>query len=560
MVTRACRSRIARLQLRIPSAHARPQQSGQNRTTFAMIGNSNRKNMAGNALNQYQVGALEQRLSGIVRFFYDKRIVIPPTSSEPLFILDHTTAIRIGGEIAIRDLTWTVCEGETWAITGPTGSGKTALTETLLGRHRIIAGSLTWPLVERLGAASAAEIVQRVAFKEDSWLFSYSRHYYQQRFNFVEERDDLVLDEFLHGGRAVSESELQTVAERLEIAPLRNLSLIKLSNGQMRRARIAMALLAHPELLILDDPFMGLDAAGRDEVAEILGELIRQGLRVLLIIGKDSVPDWVTHVLELDANGSAQSAVRVAGGESSKPRSLLQDRGFEDSPPATRSSEPVIELRDVTVRYDDFPILDHVTWTVRAGERWALLGPNGSGKSTLLSLICADHPQAYSNDVRLFCRRRGSGESIWEVKQRIGMVSPELHLYFTQPLSAAETAATGFFDVVTTRRTTPEQDVAVRDLFAHFGIAAWAERPFARLSTGQQRLVLFIRALLKRPPLLILDEPFQGMDSTYIAQCRDWLDRELQAGQTLLFVTHRLEEIPQSVDRVLQLDKGKALF
>jgi molybdate transport system ATP-binding protein len=517
---------------------------------------SNRKNMAGKILNQYQVGKFERQLTGIVRFFYDKRIVIPPTSSEPLFIFDHATAVRVGGEVAIRDLTWTVREGETWAIVGPTGSGKTALTETLLGRHRLASGSLSWPLVDRLDAASAADIVQCVAFKEDSWLFSYSRHYYQQRFNFIEAQDDLTLDEFLHGGRAVSETELQTVAERLEIAPLRKLSLIKLSNGQMRRARIAKALVAHPQLLILDDPFMGLDAAGRDEVAGILGELIRQGARVLLVTGKDSIPDWVTHVLEMDSTSSARC---VRKGEMGAKRHATEISSIKPAQVQSRS-EPIIELRDVTVRYDDSPILDHVSWTVRAGERWAALGPNGSGKSTLLSLICADHPQAYSNDVRLFGRRRGTGETIWEVKQRIGLVSPELHLYFTQPLTAAATAATGFFDVVTARATMPEQDAIVRELFEQFQIGDLADRPFARLSTGEQRLVLFIRALVKRPPLLILDEPFQAMDSTHVSQCRDWLDRELHPEQTLLFVTHLLEEIPHCVDRILRLNHGRALF
>src|SRR5439155_10864494 len=162
------------------------------------------------------------------------------------------------------------------------------------------------------------------------------------------------------------------------------------------------------------------------------------------------------------------------------------------------------------------PVLHDVSWTVRTGERWAVLGPNGSGKSTLLSLICADHPQAYSNEIWLFGRKRGSGESIWEIKRHIGLVSPELHLYFSEPLSAAETAATGFFDVVTYRPTTPEQDQRVRSLFEQFEIASLADRPFASLSTGEQRLVLLLRALVKDPPLLVLDEPFQGLDERLV--------------------------------------------
>jgi molybdate transport system ATP-binding protein len=218
-----------------------------------------------------------------------------------------------------------------------------------------------------------------------------------------------------------------------------------------------------------------------------------------------------------------------------------------------------VELRDVRVAYGEREVLRGVSWTVRAGERWAVLGPNGSGKTTLLSLLCGDHPQAYSNDVRLFARQRGSGESIWDVKRQVGLVSPELHLYFSEPLTAAQTAATGFFDVLVRRPTTPEQDAVVADLFERFGIGPLAPRPFARLSTGEQRLVLLVRALVKRPPLLILDEPFQGLDARTMARLRDWLDRELGPDQTLLFVSHHAEEVPRTVTHRLRLDEGRVV-
>jgi molybdate transport system ATP-binding protein len=198
-----------------------------------------------------------------------------------------------------------------------------------------------------------------------------------------------------------------------------------------------------------------------------------------------------------------------------------------------------------------------VSWTVRAGERWAVVGANGSGKSTLLSLLCGDHPQAYANDVSLFGRRRGTGESIWDVKRRVGFVSPELHLYFSEPLTAAETAATGFHDVLVRRPTTPMQDATVVRMFEEFGIATLAERPFARLSTGEQRLVLLIRALVKEPPLLILDEPFQGFDEELIERARDWLDRCVRPDQTLLFVSHYPAEIPRTVTQWLRLENGR---
>jgi molybdate transport system ATP-binding protein len=483
-------------------------------------------------------------------------------ASEPLFFLDKATAVRSSGEVALRDLSWTVCEGETWAVVGPVASGKTSLASALLGRCRIDKGAIGWPLLERLRTAGAAiawpsQAIHYVGFKEKSWLFSYGRHYYQQRFNFIEPRDDVTLEAFLRAGTSANVDDLARVARQMGIDTLRPLSLIKLSNGQIRRARIARALLSKPEWLILDEPFMGLDRAGRDEVESILGGLVRQGTRLLLITRADSIPEWVTHVLELDrltVHWQGRRAEFVAR----LPREIEQ---WLPVPSAVQSStaEPIIEMHHVNVRYGDLPILRDVSWTVRTGERWAVLGPNGSGKTTLLSLICADHPQAYSNNIRLFGRQRGTGESIWEIKRHIGLVSPELHLYFSEPLSAAQTAATGFFDVVTHRPTTPEQDRKVFYLFEQLGITALAKRSFASLSTGEQRLVLLIRAFVKDPPLLVLDEPFQGLDEHFMRKGRHWLDFQLRPEQTMIFVTHQRQEIPQTVHGFLHLDSGQVV-
>jgi molybdate transport system ATP-binding protein len=484
---------------------------------------------------------------------------MPQTSPPPgdrLFFLDNATVVRLGGSVAFRDLSWTVCDGQTWAIVGPVASGKTTLAETVRGRHRLQSGALGWPFVERLRAegcpvAWPSDAIHLLSFKEDSWLFSYGRHFYQQRFNFIEPRDDLTLDAFLRHDTAAADEHIRTAADRLGLGDYLPLSLIKLSNGQMRRARIAKALLSRPRLLILDEPFMGLDAAGRRDVADLLGGLPAHGVRLLLVTQPSAIPDWVTHVLELD-----RFAVRWRGPRSAyRPPSPLSEAPLPAHPPA--AGEPVIELRGVTVSYGGRAALRDVTWAVRAGERWAVLGPNGSGKTTLLSLLCGDHPQAYGNDIRLFGRQRGSGESIWDIKRRVGLLSPELHLYFTEPLSAAAVAATGFFDVLAHRPTTPAQDATVAELFAQFGIAPLAARPFAQLSTGEQRLVLLVRALVKGPPLLILDEPFQGLDGEAAGRARAWLDRRLRPEQTLLFVSHVAEDIPRTVTRRLRLEAGR---
>ena len=464
--------------------------------------------------------------------------------TEPLVVLDHVTVARPGGPVVLDGLSWTIRDGQTWAVVGPTGSGKTTLAEVLLGKLPVRSGTIAWPLVSRVGAAYPSQVVRHVGFQENSRLFSYAGHYYQQRFEFADADEPLTLDQFLRTGTTATDAEVRDAAARLGVADRLDTSFIKLSNGQARRARIARALLAKPELLILDDPFLGVDAAGRDEIAGLLGRLVQDGLRLVLICDPGAVPRWVTDTLELGTR-NPERGVKTAN------VSLVPGSGFRVP------GSPVVELHDITVSHGGRDILADITWTVRAGERWAVLGPNGSGKTTLLSLLCGDHPQAYSNDVRLFGRRRGTGESVWDVKRPVGLVSPEFHLYFPPGLTAARAAATGFFDGVADRPTTPEQDAAVRELFAAFGITDLAGRPFRQLSTGEQRLVLLARALVKRPPLVILDEPFQGLDRATADRCRDWLDRHLSADQTLLFVSHHAEEIPRSVTRRLRLDAGR---
>jgi molybdate transport system ATP-binding protein len=474
------------------------------------------------------------------------------SSDQIVFRLENATIARLDGTIAIRNLNWSVREQETWAVVGPNASGKSTLGEFLAGNHRLVSGTLEWPLLNRIRKTSAwtsHPSVKLVSFKEESKTFSYSKHYYQQRFNFIEPEDDLTLDTFLHSGRSVSESELVDVTDRLHIRHLRFLSLLKLSNGEMRRARIAKALLTKPELLILDDPFMGLDVSGRAELVEILQQQAKNGLRMIFLSRPDRVPDLVTHRLELNRDLSLPSEIM------DEVHSELQRNAPKNR--ANLFQEPIIQLKDINISYGDRAILKNIHWSVNKGDRWALIGPNGSGKTTLLSLICADNPQAYSNDIELFGRRRGTGESIWEIKKRIGFVSPEFHLCFSEPLTCLEVVHTGFFDILVRRPTSIEQKEKSTKLFSQFRSNDLMNRPFQRLSTGQQRFVLFLRALVKDPELFILDEPFQGFDESHSNFLRDWLDQNLQSDQTLIFVSHHDNELPRTISHRIRLRDGQ---
>ena len=457
-----------------------------------------------------------------------------------LFSLNDATVVRPGGEVVLRDITWGVRAGEVTVIVGPTASGKTTLLETLLGRHRLSAGSIDLP-TGRIGY---------VSFKEDSRQFRYAGHYYQQRFEFADADEPLLLVDYLRANSTATDSDVTAAARLLGVEAQLQLSFMKLSNGQTRRARIARALLQKPDWLFLDDPFMGLDLAGRETLIASLGELARTGTKLLLVCPADAIPHWATHVLALDAG-----RVQYAGERQSFV--VQQSAVTERASGAALATEAVVELHDVTVRHGGKAILSDVNWTVRRGERWALIGPNGAGKTTLLSLICGDHPQAFSNDVRLFGTRRGHGETIWDVKRRIGFVSPEFHLYFTESLSGFEAAATGFHDTLLYREPTATQADAVRELFAAFHADHLQDRAFRQMSTGQQRVVLLVRALVKRPPMLILDEPFQGFDTGTTERVRAWLDANLTPEQTLIFVAHNPNDVPRTVAQTLRLHEGR---
>ncbi|MDR1865902.1 MAG: ATP-binding cassette domain-containing protein [Bacteroidales bacterium] len=445
------------------------------------------------------------------------------------------------GHIVFDDTSWEIRQGENWAVTGVNGSGKTTFLEAVEGQLPVIRG---------VAEDHTDKSVASVYFSDRQ--INYGGFYYQQRYHACETEGIVTVREFLGLPRAAAFPELR----ELNIHMLLDMEIIKLSNGQFKKMLIAKALLKAPRLLLLDNLFTGLDVAGRAYISDTLQRIAGMGTQIVMAADSGTLPDVITHQLEVDRFAVVRSAVRFAA--------VSQERAAERKPlpelPAAPEQpfEVAVRLDEATVRYGDRMVIDRVSWTVRRGEKWALAGPNGAGKTMLLSLIFADHPQAYANHIVLFDRRRGSGESIWDIKDRIGFVSPEMHVYDRREISCTDIALEELRGNPYARRTVSEEEKRrAEGLFAYFSLSGIAGRSFQRVSTGQRNLVLLIRALVKNPAMLIMDEPFQGLDAEKTELARTLLD-EYCRERTMIFVSHHPQELPSCIRRCLWMENGKA--
>jgi molybdate transport system ATP-binding protein len=389
-----------------------------------------------------------------------------------------------------------------------------------------------------------------------------SEFYLQQRFNSSDSEDSYTVREELVGldvGEWIKVFGIETLLDK---------PLLQLSNGENKRLQIVKALGQKPDWLLLDNPYLGLDVSGRGILSAGLAELTLRGIRFILFLSGGELPAFVNKVYHLPKRSGKESFIpslkaRVlnddlssrlkSGEENNKPG--LQARVTKLIPNPSlqagdlKEEDEIVTLRDVTIRYGNKTILDQFSWTIKRGERWVLKGPNGAGKSTLLSLITADNPQSYSQDITLFGRQRGTGESIWDIKRNIGYVSPEMHLYFKETGTCFAVVASGIFDLLgVTRKVNEEQTAQVHETLDLFGLGYLAGRSFHTLSTGEQKMVLIARAFVKIPPLLILDEPCQGLDPEQVQVLKDVINAiAASSDMTLIFVSHYAEDVPECV-------------
>ena len=428
------------------------------------------------------------------------------------------------------------------AIAGLNGSGKTTF-------------------VNQMRKQLASDKVRYIAFCDTYGSITDKAYYLQQRWNQHDIDNEMpitgdVLERtyILTGNDSLERRQHQQhLYDLFQFHSLLDKYVISLSSGELRKFQIIKTLLAAPTTLILDNPFIGLDAETRQQLKKLFLTLSKErNLTIYLVVARvEDIPEYIDEIIWKTPETDFTSSPTHLSDE--KRQAILSHAQSSDY----SCSDEVVRMNDITIKYGEKTILSHINWTVRKGDCWALCGQNGSGKSTLLSLICADNPQAYACDISLFGRKRGSGESIWEIKRHIGYVSPEMHRSYHHNIPVIQVMASGLKDTVGLyTRTNEAEREKCRWWMRIFGIEHLETRPFLSLSSGEQRLVLVARAFVKDPQLLILDEPLHGLDNQKRALVKDIIETYSEKpNKTLIMVTHYEEDLPKCFTLKKQLIK-----
>lgn len=487
----------------------------------------------------------------------------------------HT--IHIAGGVARNPLvrlsnpiTLDFLDGEHIAIAGPNGAGKSLLVDLLTGKYPLRDGTLTYDF-RPSATQTAYDNIRYIAFR-DTYGSADANYYYQQRWNAHDQEDAPLVCDLL--GEVKDESLRQQLFELFRIEPMLGKKVILLSSGELRKFQLTKTLLTAPRVLIMDNPFIGLDAATRELLYTVLEKLAQlASLQIVLVLSMlDDIPSFITHVVPVDNKTVGEKMSRVAYLQAFREQDALRAEADAASLGELQqriaglpyentnfTSDEVVRLNKVSIRYGDRTILKELDWTVMRGQKWALSGENGAGKSTLLSLVCADNPQSYACDIRLFGRKRGTGESIWEIKKHIGYVSPEMHRAYLKNLPAIEIVASGLHDSIGLYKRPHAGQMAVCEWWMDiFGVAHLKDEPFLQLSSGEQRLALLARAFVKDPELLILDEPLHGLDTYNRRRVRKIIEAFCRRrDKTMIMVTHYENELPETITHRLSLTRNR---
>ncbi len=514
--------------------------------------------------------------------------------TKPFITLDNVT-VRLQERLILQNSFWRIESNQHWAILGPNGSGKSTLVRALWGGVPLRSGRIHFFFgepKESLPVNPQREKVGYVSFETHQRLLEHEEMLEDLR-EFAGKRDDVttareVIVSGISANRELTGEDEERLLETSDLLGIRSLlerGITLLSTGEMRKTLIARALMKSPKLLILDEPFDGLDESSRASLSESIDLLMTTPTRVILVTHRvEEIVPHITHILfvkngRLFMQGPKEEMLTSSKVSKLFDAELLVERingGYRVSYGAEKMKrvdltffyrsvpeegpDLLVEMKDTTVRYDHFIALDHVNWRMKRGENWAILGPNGSGKSTILRLILGENLQGYANQVAIFGRKKGTGETLWEIKKRIGVVSSDLQIQYRKKMSAYDVIASGFYDSIGLYQyPTHEQTAVVDGWIELLSIGDIAREPYHRLSYGQKRMILLARAMVKPPLLLILDEPCHGLDLMNRRRILNTVEMIGETKTNILYVTNHKGEILNCITHVMRLQKGRVL-
>ena len=517
------------------------------------------------------------------------------------FITLKNCRIEDSKSVKLENINWTFNTGEAWLVIGANGSGKANFLKALAGELKIIPDS---KFADSLYSNFFEQNIEIVSLEKAASLIEEERQ--NDESEFVEGGVDIGRTGRIFLAEAICKRKLKRgehlpdEALRLETFPQIKLCGIEkildrglkyMSTGEIRRTLLARSLLSGKKLLILSDPFAGLDAESRKILLEFFNTVANKQLKdddysdfPRIILGMEryhEIPAAINNVLEFSENkisfcGSKNDYEKILQNRNQQNGKTRQkDRQeFENSVEKIKQEtfvlhtvqenqkETLVEMNNVNVGWGDNRVLIDLNWKLNQGEHWLIRGPNGSGKTTFLELITGDNMQVFSNDIKLFGKRRGSGETIWDIKRKLGIVSYRLHVEYRMVGSTTleNVIISGFRDSIGLYEaaTDVEKDAAKKWLSLG-GFENREKESFSSISYGEQRAILILRAAVKCPPILILDEPCHGLDENYRQKILDLIEIIAQSGTTtLLHVTHDPSEVLPCEKNILEFYPKKS--